>query len=331
MKHISILVPEGDCSLSNIEGTHQIFSEVNSFLVRSGKERVFKIQLVGLNNKAGLKKGFFNIHPDVIIEDDIKTDLIIIPALQGDLKKGLELNQPFLPWLIAQYKKGAEIASLCLGSFLLASTGLLKGRKCATHWIAANDFRNMFPDVHLVTDKIITDEQGIYSSGGAYSSLNLLLYLVEKFTGRDLAILCSKVFQIEIERNSQSAFMIFNAQKDHEDEEIKKAQDFIERNVQEKITVDQLAATIAVGRRNFERRFKKATANTIVEYIQRVKIEAAKMSLESSRENVNEVMYNVGYTDPKAFRSTFKKYTGLSPIEYRYKYNRQAAVYEKVS
>lgn len=326
MKHISILVPEGDCSLTNIEGTHQIFSEVNSFLVRAGKPRLFKIQLVALNKQAGLKKGFFNVHPDVVISDNIQTDLIIIPALQGDIKKNLELNQAFLPWLVTQYKIGAEIATLCLGSFLLASTGLLKGRKCATHWVAANDFKSMFPDVHLVTDKIITDEQGIYSSGGAYSSLNLILYLVEKFAGRNMAILCSKIFQIEIDRNSQSPFMIFNAQKDHEDEAIKKAQEFIEQNVQDKITVDQLALMISVGRRNLERRFKKATSNTIVEYIQRVKVEAAKMSLETSRENVNEVMYNVGYTDPKAFRITFKRITGLSPVEYRNKYNRELAV-----
>jgi transcriptional regulator GlxA family with amidase domain len=326
MKHISIIVPEGDCSITNIEGTQQIFNEVNTFLARAGKPPLFKIQLVGLNKLALLKKGSFIIHPDVLIKEHIETDLIIIPALMGDMKESLALNQEFIPWLIMQYKSGAEIASLCIGSFLLASTGLLKGKKCATHWVAANDFITMFPDVHLVTDKIITDEQGIYSSGGAYSSLNLILYLVEKFAGREMAILCSKVFQIEIERNSQSAFMIFNAQKEHEDGPIKKAQEFIENNFQEKITIDQLASMLAIGRRNLERRFKKATSNTLVEYMQRVKIEAAKISLESSRENVNEVMYNIGYTDPKAFRITFKRITGLSPVQYRNKYNREMAV-----
>jgi transcriptional regulator GlxA family with amidase domain len=221
------------------------------------------------------------------------------------------------------YNGGAEVASLCVGSFLLAKTGLLTGRKCATHWIAADEFRRMFPDIDLVPDKIITDEQGLYSSGGAYSGLNLLLYLVEKYAGRDIAILCSKVFQIEFERNSQSPFMIFNAQKDHEDEEIKKAQTFIEKNYSDKISVDDLATLVGLSRRNLERRFRKVTYNSIVEYIQRVRIEAAKMSLERNRENVNEAMYKAGYTDNKAFRSTFKKITGLSPIEYRKKYNRE--------
>lgn len=323
MKHLSILVPEGDCSVTNIEGTHQIFSEVNGFLKRTGKPPIFKIQLVGLNAESRMKKGLFSIHPDVLINDITHTDLIIIPALQGEMKEQLKLNKNFIPWLIKQYKNGAEIASLCIGSFLLASTGLLDGKNCATHWIAANDFKNMFPEVNLVTDKIITDEHGIYSSGGAYSSLNLILYLVEKFAGREIAILCSKIFQIEIDRNSQSAFMIFNAQKDHEDQPIKEAQEFIEKNIQDKIAVDQLAAVISLSRRNFERRFKKATSNTVVEYIQRVKIEAAKKSLETNRKNINEVMYDTGYSDTKAFRTIFKKITGLSPIDYKNKYNKE--------
>jgi transcriptional regulator GlxA family with amidase domain len=200
---------------------------------------------------------------------------------------------------------------------------LINGKQCATHWMAANDFRKMFPDVLLVEDKIITDESGIYSSGGAFSYLNLILYLIEKYAGRDIAVFCSKAFQIDIDRNSQLSFIMFKGQKDHEDEPIRKAQEFIESNFDDKISVDQLASMFALGRRNLERRFKKATSNTVVEYIQRVKIEAAKMSLESSRENVNEVMYKVGYTDTKAFRTTFKKFTGLSPVQYRNKYNRE--------
>ena len=112
--------------------------------------------------------------------------------------------------------------------------------------------------------------------------------------------------------------------KTHDDEPIKKAQEFIENNFEEKITVDQLASMFALGRRNMERRFKKATSNTVTEYIQRVKIEAAKKNLEKGRKNVNEVMYEVGYNDTKAFRTIFKRITGLSPIEYRSKYNREA-------
>src|SRR3990170_1802136 len=321
MKHISILVPAG-AILGSLEGSHQLLTQVNQFYKAREESPVFKVQLVGLSKETPVSGGLFTVHSDELLQDVKKTDLIIIPAIDGEIKTAIENNKEFIPWIIKQYKNGAEVASLCLGAFLLASTGLVNGRKCATHWMAANEFRKMFPDVDLVTEKIITDEQGIYSSGGAFSYLNLILYLIEKYTGRDTAVLSAKVFAIEIERDSQSPFIIFQGQKEHEDEPIKKAQVFIEKNFQDKITVDQLASMFALGRRNLERRFKKATSNTVVEYIQRVKIEAAKMSLETSRENVNEVMYKVGYTDTKAFRTTFKKITGISPVQYRNKYNR---------
>lgn len=327
MKHISILVPRGEAVLSSIVGPYKVFHTVNKLLAGMGRQPFFKVDLVGLDDSSILYDGLFTVKPDVVLRDAGKTDLVIIPAPSGDMAKAIVLNEEFLPWISKQYKGGAEVASLCVGAFLLASTGLLKGRKCATHWMSANPFRKMFPDVNLVAEKIITDEKGIYSSGGAYSFLNLLLYLVEKYLGRNLAILCAKVLEIEFDRSSQSPFIIFEGQKEHDDDPVRMAQTYIEQNFGEKITVDQLALMLAVGRRNLERRFKKATSNTIAEYMQRVKIEAAKMSLESSRENVNEVMYKVGYTDTKAFRTTFRRITGLSPVEYRNKYGRETALY----
>lgn len=325
MKHISILVPRG-AILGSIEGPRQVFTEVNKYLQHTGRAPLFRIQLVGLSRETPAHNGLYTVYADAVAKDIGSTDLIIIPALDGDMASLIEHNRDFIPWILRQYKAGAEVASLCVGAFLLASTGLLTGRKCATHWMAAHHFRKMFPDVDLVEDRIITDENGIYSSGGAFSYLNLILYLIEKYVGREVAVFCSKAFQIEFQRSSQSPFMIFQGQKEHEDDVIRKTQEFIERNVSNRITVEELASMFALSRRNLERRFKKATSNTVVEYIQRVRIEAAKMRLESSRENVNEVMYNVGYTDTKAFRTTFKKITGLSPVQYRNRYNREFVV-----
>lgn len=323
MKHISIIVSKG-AILGNVEGPRQVFTEANQYLESTGRSPLFEVQLVSFSKEAQLNDGLYTISTKSVNEIK-KTDLIIIPAMYGDLQKAIEINKDFIPWIVKQYQSGAEVASLCLGAFLLASTGLMNGKKIATHWLAANYFRKMFPDVNLLEDKIITDENRIYSSGGAYSSLNLILYLVEKYAGRETAVFCSKAFQIDIQRDSQSPFTIFIGQKEHEDESIKKAQDFIENNFQNKITVDQLATMFALSRRNLERRFKKATANTVVEYIQRVKIEAAKKNLESAKKNINEVMYEVGYNDTKAFRTTFKRITGLSPIQYRNKYFREVA------
>lgn len=322
MKHISILIPHG-AILGSIEGPRQLLAQVNQFFIMKGADPLFQVQLVGLTRETPVSGGQITIHAD-LLETVHKTDLIIIPAIDGDIQEGLETNRAFIPWIIQQRKAGAEVASLCMGAFLLAATGLLKGKKCATHWMAAGLFRQLFPDIDLIPDKVITDEQGIYTSGGAYSYLNLILYLIEKYAGREIAILCAKVFAIEINRESQSPFIMFTGQKEHEDDVVKQAQEFIEQNFQERISVDQLASRFALGRRNLERRFKKATSNTVVEYIQRVKIEAAKKGFETSRKNVNEVMYEVGYSDVKAFRTVFRKITGLPPVEYRNKYNKEA-------
>lgn len=323
MKHISILVPRGAVALSCIEGPFILFNKVNEILQSQGKAPQFEVKLVGLTKDMEVYDRLFRVQPDEAFSQVTKTDLIIIPAVNGDMEQVINDNRDFFPWITAQYRNGAEVASLCVGAFLLAATGLVDGKKCATHWISSNAFRSMFPQVNLVPERVITDENGIYSSGGANSFWNLLLYLLEKFTDREMAILFSKYYEIEIGRNSQMPFILFQAQKDHPDEVVKLAQEFIESNVADKISVEDLAAKFAIGRRNFERRFKKATNNTPVEYIQRAKIEVAKKSLEASRKNVSEVMYDVGYTDTKAFRIVFKKITGLSPIDYRNKYNKQ--------
>lgn len=319
-KHISILIPKGHTSLVNIVGTHQIFNQVNSFLQEKGKPPLFRVELVGIAKPTDQSNGLFSVNPERFIEDISRTDLIIIPAIHDNPEEAIIQNAEFLPWIKSQHENGAEIASLCVAAFFLAATGLLDGKQCSTHWIHADDFRKMFPKVELVDDKIMTEDQGIYTSGGAYSYLNLLLYLVEKFAGRDIAILTAKTFMIDIDKASQSPFIMFQGQKGHEDGVVQKVQDYIENNFNEKISVDGLAQKFALSRRSLERRFKKATHNTITTYIQRVKVEAAKRSLEASRENVNEVMYGVGYSDKKSFRNTFKKITGISPVQYRNKY-----------
>lgn len=320
MKHVSILIPKGHTSLVNIEGTHQILTHVNGFLADTGKRPLYDVHLVGLAEQTQQTTGLFTVNADCLIDQVQKTDLIIIPAIHGDQREAIERNRAFIPWIVKQYQQGAEIASFCIGAFFLAATGLLNDKQCATHWLHANEFRQMYPSVGLVEDKIITEANGVYTSGGAYSSLNLLLHLVEKHAGREIAILTAKAFMIDIDRHSQSPFIIFQGQREHGDEAVKAVQAYIETHFSEKIAVENLAARIALGRRSLERRFRKATGNSIAQYIQRVKIEAAKKQLEQGQESILEVMYDVGYADVKAFRNMFKKITGMTPINYRKKY-----------
>ena len=323
MKKVSILVPESSV-MQAIADPQYLFSAANQFLLSAGKSPLFEVELVGVKKQIKLNNGMFSVHTNRLLKEVDKTDLVFIPALFGDMTSAIAKNKTVVPWIVDQYRKGAEVASLCVGAFLLASTGLLNGKKCSTHWGYQSEFREMYPDVEVVEGGIVTEEERIYSSGGAHSYWNLLLYLLEKYTDRETAILASKYFAIDIDRDSQSAFAMFKGQKSHKDKEILKAQEYIEKNIHEKISTDELAKISAIGRRTFERRFKDATNNSVLEYIQRIKIEAAKRQFETSRKNINEVMYDVGYTDTKAFRDLFKKLTGLTPVEYRNKYNKIA-------
>ena len=307
-------------------GAYKIFTRANEYWKKIVRKELFTIQLAGISKKVEFYEGLFTVKPHTTISAITKTNLIIIPSLNHNYQKAVKGNKALIDWIAKQYKDGAEIASICTGAFMLASTGLLDGKSCSTHWAAAENFRSMFPKANLQTDKLITDENGIYTNGGAYSFLNLMIYLVEKYYDRQTAIFCSKVFQIEMDRNSQSAFTIFTGQKLHGDEMVKKAQAYIESNLHEKISVEHLSSRFFVGRRNFDRRFIKATGNTPVEYSQRVKIESAKKTFETSRKTINEVMYEVGYSDVKAFREVFRKITGMSPVEYKGRYNKEAVV-----
>lgn len=323
MKNIAILVPE-TAVIEAVADPRYLFTAVNQFLHNAGQTPLFNIQLIGQTPDVRLAEGTFTVHCDATLETAFEPDLIIIPAISVPISNAIEANKAFYPWVVQAYERGTEVASLCLGAFLLASTGLLRGQSCSTHWLFANEFRQLFPEVNLTEHKIICEHKGVYSSGGANSYWNLLLHLVEKYTNREMAILASKFFVLNLSMQSQSPFAIFNGQKMHDDAEIRLAQTWIENNYTERITIDTLCEQFNIGRRTFERRFSKATHNTPIEYLQRVRIEAAKKQLETGSKNINEVMFDVGYADTKAFRDVFKKIAGMTPADYRNRYNKEA-------
>jgi transcriptional regulator GlxA family with amidase domain len=327
MKQITIVVPDGQVNMGTIAtivGALEIFTEANAFWKRSGRESKYNIQTAGVSKKVEFSKGMITLQPGKQITEIKKTDLIVVPPSgirsSADAQSG---NRTIARWIAAQYKLGAEVASMCSGIFMLATSGILEGKTCSTHWVHADTFRNAFPGVDLKEEKLITYESGIYTNGGAYSFLNLVLFLVEKYYDKQTAIYCSKMFQIDLERQAQSSFAIFSGQKKHGDDLILQAQTYIEKNYQEKISIEFLSGKFNVGRRNFDRRFVRATGITPLDYLQRVKMEAAKNSLENTRKTVNEVMYDVGYNDTKAFREVFNRVTGMSPIDYKARYNHE--------
>jgi transcriptional regulator GlxA family with amidase domain len=329
MKHLTILVTDGQPNLITIISTFMAFVQAEKHQALNKHLPVFeKIVLAGISEKVSVYNGLFAVTPIADVSDITETDLIIIPAFlpQTNPDQNIRVNKKIIEWISFQYKNGAEVASLCTGAYVLAATGLVDGKRCSIHWNDADKFRSMFSQVNLVADQVITHEYGLYTCGGAFSFMNLILYLIEQYYGRELAILSSKLFQIDIDRISQSPYIVFNGQKSHNDPVVLQAQEFIEKNATIKFSIEELAGKLAVSRRSLDRRFISATGNTPMEYCQRVKMELAKKQLETSRKTVQEIMYEVGYSDLNAFREVFRKISGLSPVEYRNKYNTEVAV-----
>lgn len=321
MKRISLLVYE-DAVLSALSGPLDILVGTNRFLEEAGRPPAFEIELVSerLKNIRLHLPAQFICQKTLIEATD--TDLIIAPAFNGEPEAVLEKNRALVDWIEALHRKGAEVASLCYGSYFLAEAGLLAGKPCTSHWMTVDHMQQRYPEAEVLPDAVITDREGVYTSGGAFSSLNLLLYLVEKFCGREISIQISKLFSVDLDRVSQAHFAVFQGQRDHDDEEILKAQTYIEQHYDEQISIEEVAAQTHMSRRHFVRRFKQATHNTPLEYLQRVKVEAAKKGLETGTQNISTLMYEVGYNDAKTFREVFKRFTGLTPQAYRAKYSR---------
>jgi len=323
MKEIALIMHE-DATLSTVTGAMDMLIHTNGLFRRSGKPLPFKI-VVAVENKNSnpLQMTSPSVEYKTIAEVT-DPDLIIVPAFYGDRDIMLMKHREIINWIKSSYQDGSEVASLCSGIYFLAEAGLLPGRSCTAHWNDMEDIVRRYPDVNFLSDMVITDQEGIYTSGGAFSSLNLILYMIDKFCGREVGIWASKMFSLDMDRISQSHFAVFKGQRQHKDDDILKAQTYIEQNHHLQLNIDEIAGHTNMSKRNFIRRFKKATHNTPFEYLQRVKIESAKKALEKGAQNINLLMYDAGYNDIKTFREVFKKITGLTPQDYRRKYNRDA-------
>ena len=252
-------------------------------------------------------------------------DLVLVPALDPDVLAHLELNRAVVPWIQRAYARGADVVTACTGAFLLAEAGLLDRRAATTHWAFQEMFQSRYPKVKLEPQAIIVDQGRVITAGGATSFLTLALYLVERIFGPEVARASSRLFLIDVNKAPQTAYTIFGTQKQHGDDDILRAQEIIERELSRSPSVEQLARRVAMSRRNFVRRFKSATGNVPREYVQRVRIEAAKRALEQTERTIGRVSNEVGYEDVVAIRKQFQRWTGLSPSEYRARYGQRTA------
>lgn len=256
-------------------------------------------------------------------------DLVIIPAMRFEkIELVLSRETALIKWLRQQYVQGAELASICVGAFLLAETGLMAGKKVTTNWLFADVFRRRFPYVQLEDDKVIVDQGRLYSCGGAFSFTSFMIYLIEKFVGHPESIIASKILMINVHDTPQSSFSIFKFQHEHADEPIVGAQQYIEKNYGKALTLEVLAGRCNMSVRNFIRRFQQATSNTPLEYLQRVRIEAAKKMLEHSNIGMVQVAAKCGYEDVDYFRKIFRRHVSMTPKAYQEKYGGQNKIWK---
>jgi len=290
-----------------------------------GKQREIEVRLVSFEQKRVRAAGGIELVTDVLARHAPPADLVLVPALDPDVLERLERNRVVVPYLQKAFQRGADVASACTGAFLLAEAGLLDGRSATTHWAFQDLFRARYPQVRLLPQAVLVDGGRVTTAGGATSFLSLTLLLVERFFGQEVARAAAKMFLVDTNKSPQGAYAIFTTQKQHEDDAIRSVQDLIEVDPAADLGTESLAKIAKMSTRTFARRFRAATGNTPLEYVQRARVEAAKRALEHASTSVQEVAARVGYGDPVAFRKLFVRTTGLTPSEYRLRYGPRVA------
>lgn len=321
MKNITILAFD-TTPLSSIALPADIFNAAGTFWNRLFQEPPnpqFKVTIATLDGKPVRCNQSISITPDCRIEDGPPPELLVVSPVTN-LKSRLLTDQDLLQLLTSYHSEGTKLASICTGAFFLAAAGLLDGRKATTHWGLASVFKRWFPKVNLQTEHTVTDDDTIFCSGGASAGADLALYLVRKYCGSEIAHRCARSLLIDPSRQTQSPYEIFTFSKNHDDPEILHAQRWLEQNYDKPLMVSTIAEKVAMSRRTFERRFKKATGDSPNKYLQRIRVENARLLLEKGKSTFEEITFQSGYEDPSTFRKVFHKATGLSPGSYREKF-----------
>ncbi|HEY3389347.1 MAG TPA: helix-turn-helix domain-containing protein [Prolixibacteraceae bacterium] len=320
MKNVGLIIPH-DYKLLSIAAILDVFETVNSIYAESHRELPIGINIIQTPEQIEKNCDSFHGYPVKSITSGFVADIVLIPSFTtANIKDTIAKNQRYIPWIQQQYGAGAEIASFCTGAFLFGATGLLNGKLATTHVDACNALASSFPLVLVKPDQTVTADGRCYTSGGSTSTFHLLILLVQKYCGNDVAIRIAKIFAIDLDRYTQSYFSTFRPNYTHNDDLVMRVQREIETNYVDINTIDDVIKDLPASRRNIVRRFKKVTGIPPIEYLQHIRIETAKRQLEQTNHTISEIISDTGYTDPKSFRKTFHKLVGMKPVEYRDKF-----------
>jgi len=280
----------------------------------------FRVTTASVDGRAVRCDGPILIQPDKALSAIRKTDLIFIPTTGLSVDDVVERNAPVVPWLLRWRKRRVAIASVCSGVGLVAATGLLDGKRATTHWGLVQRFREKYPKVNWMPELMVTEDRGFYCGGGVHAALDLSLYLVERFCGHEVALQSAKALLIETPRAWQAGFAIVPLKTEHNDETVSVAQEWLHQNFHRTFSLAEPARRVGMSMRNFVRRFKQATGDSPLNYLQKLRIAAAKRLLEADHRTVQEISDAVGYQDAAFFRNLFQRHTGVSPSVYRQRF-----------
>lgn len=317
-----------DGSVASSIGPLEIFYAAGTrwnLCVSSVPEPRFAITTVSIDGKPVVGGAGVRLVPDKPLSAVKHTDLVLVPAGGTDVDAMIEKNAAVIPWLQKLHAQGTMIAGVCTGVAILAEAGLLDGRRATTHWAIAEHYRQRFPKVDWQPQLCVTEDRGVFCGGGVYASIDLALYIVEKLCGRDIAMGCAKSLVVQMPRTYQTSFAVLPIGRDHADGAIRRAEDWLHNHFPDDVDLDRLAEDLALTPRTFLRRFKAATGETPLAYLQRLRTDAAKPMLEDDRMTIQEVSLAVGYEDVAFFRDLFKRHAGLPPGAYRERYGQSTA------
>ncbi len=323
MARITILA-EKNCASSAIVGTIDAFAIANlwwAFLEPHAKGPLFDTHIVTADGKPVRANGGILLEPECSMDEVCETDLILLPAFLPPFDLNNPRTEKICQWLRGRYKQNTLIATTCTGTFLLAKTGLLDGRLATTNWQFAGMFKKAYPKVKLRIDRIMTEDDNLICTGAATAFMNLGLHLIERFGSSELALRCSKALLVDSDRQSQAPYIPYDFWKNHADDQVLEAQTWMEDHYRDKVSIDGIAKNVGISPRHFKRRFKEATGETPIRYLQQLRIEKAKHRLERTNDTINEITWHVGYEDINSFRRLFRKHTGMSPKGYRTKFS----------
>jgi transcriptional regulator GlxA family with amidase domain len=320
VKEIAVLLLDQMFSSTAI-GPMEVFRHAGSLWnLLTGQQAAvprFRVTTASADGKPVNCDGGIQIRPNISLRDVGKVDLIFIPTTGLSVDDVVERNAPIVPWLQRRSNRGVAVASVCSGVGLVAASGLLDGKRATTHWGLADRFREKYPRVKWMPELMVTEDRGFYCGGGVNASLDLSIYLVERFCGHEIAMQTAKALLIETPRTWQSGFAIVPLKTDHTDDAISSAQEWMHRNFAKTFPLEDPARRVGMSVRNFVRRFKHATGDSPLVYLQKLRIAAAKRMLEADHRSMQEISDSVGYQDIAFFRSLFQRHTGVSPSAYR--------------